>query len=121
MSGLRVIALATLIVAPGALAESIYVCRGSDGAVVYRDFPCPPGSEATTVVGPTTADTKSAKAASLPKEHQLRAGMSRSEVRAILGSPSEITQEEGVDGRVDTWSYGNSRTVQFDAGGRLVK
>lgn len=121
MSGFRFIALAMVVVVPAALADSIYVCKASDGAVVYRDFPCPPDSEATAVVGPTNADAKGAKAAQLPKDQELRAGMSKGEVRAILGSPREITQEEGVDGRVDTWSYGNARTVQFDAGGRLVK
>ena len=121
MSGFRVIALAMLVVAPAALGESIYVCKGSNGAIVYRDFPCQPDSESTTVVGPTNADLKGAKPAPLAREQELRAGMSKSEVRAILGSPSEITQEEGVDGRIDTWSYGNSRTVQFDAGGHLVK
>jgi len=120
VSGFSAIALATLIVAPAALADSIYVCKDRGGAVVYRDFPCPPDSEATTVVRPTNADAKGAKAAP-PKEQELRAGMSRAEVRAILGSPSEIKQEEGVDGRVDTWSYGASRTLEFDASGRLVK
>ena len=44
--------------------------------------------------------------------------MTASEVRAILGAPTEITQEEVVDGRVQTWSYG-SRSLQFDPSGRL--
>ena len=121
MSGFRVTALAMLVVAPAAFADSIYVCKASNGAVVYRDFPCPPDSEATAVVGPTNANLKAAKPAPLAREQELRAGMSKGEVRAILGSPTEITQEEGVDGRVDTWSYGSSRTLQFDAGGHLVK
>ena len=47
-----------------------------------------------------------------------RVGMTTSEVRAVLGAPTEVTQEEVVDGRVQTWSYG-SRSLQFDTGGRL--
>ena len=47
-----------------------------------------------------------------------RVGMTTSEVRAVLGAPTEVTQEEVVDGRVQTWSYG-SRSLQFDPGGRL--
>lgn len=47
-----------------------------------------------------------------------RVGMTTNEVRAVLGAPTEITQEEVVDGRVQTWSYG-SRSLQFDPSGRL--
>jgi len=121
MSGSICVLLVMLIVAPAAFADSIYVCKAKDGNVVYRDFPCPPDAESTAFGDSKKSDPIGAKTAVAAAERELRAGMSKSEVRAILGSPTEVTQEEGVDGRVDTWSYGGSRTVQFDAAGHLVK
>jgi outer membrane protein assembly factor BamE (lipoprotein component of BamABCDE complex) len=121
MSGSALVLVATLVVAPAAFADQIYVCKASDGSVVYRDFPCPTDAESTAFGDPRSGDSKQAKPAQNGAERELRAGMSKAEVRAILGNPTEITQEEGVDGRVDTWSYGGSRTVQFDANGHVVK
>jgi len=121
----RVVLLFSLI-SPAA-ADSIYLCKADDGSAVYRDFPCPPDWNSTVVAEPGKNDGKGAAQtrgagqapASAPRE--LQAGMSKAEVREILGNPSQITQEEGVDGRVDTWQYGKSETLQFDAGGHLVK
>ena len=45
-----------------------------------------------------------------------RLGMTETQVKAIWGKPTEITMEEAVQGRVDTWSYGDSRSLQFDRG-----
>jgi hypothetical protein len=120
MSGSVCVLAALLVVAPVALADSIYVCKAGDGSVVYRDFPCPPETESTTFGDPKKSDPKSKKPV-VVADRELQAGMSKSQVRAILGSPTAITQDEGVDGRVDTWSYGASQTVQFDAGGHLIK
>jgi len=107
---------------PAAFADSIYVCKGSDGKVVYRDFPCPADAESTAFGDSKASDPKGAKPARLTAEQQLRPGMSKNEVRSILGNPTEMTQEEGVDGRVDTWSYGaGSKTLEFDASGHLIK
>lgn len=50
---------------------------------------------------------------------ELRAGMTAKEVRATWGRPAEIVDEEVVEGRVQTWSYPGSRSLQFDASGRL--
>lgn len=111
-----------LSLAPAAFADPIYVCKGSDGKVVYRDFACPEDAESTAYGDSKTSDTKGGKPAKATSNQDLRAGMSKNEVRNILGNPTEITQEEGVDGRVDTWSYGaGSKTLQFDATGRLIK
>jgi hypothetical protein len=57
--------------------------------------------------------------ASLPSEPEM--GMTPRQVQAILGEPTAITQEEVVQGKVVTWSYGDSRVVQFDTTGRLSK
>lgn len=114
--------LAIASVAPAVRADPIYVCKGSDGKVVYRDFPCPPDAESTAFGDSKTSEAKGIKPAKPAAEQDLRAGMSKNEVRSILGNPTEITQEEGVDGRVDTWSYGaGSKTLQFDAAGHLIK
>jgi hypothetical protein len=45
--------------------------------------------------------------------------MTTQEVKAVWGEPAEITQEEVVDGRLQTWSYGGSGSLQFNASGRL--
>jgi hypothetical protein len=47
-------------------------------------------------------------------------GMTQQQVRAILGEPTAVTQEEVVDGRQTTWNYGD-RVLQFDTSGRLIK
>jgi hypothetical protein len=51
----------------------------------------------------------------LVTQSEPRLGMTQTEVKAMWGEPTEITMEEVVQGRVDTWSYG-SRSLQFDAG-----
>ena len=70
----------------------------------------------------TPRDEPRAEAPSAPvttgSQGEPRVGMTTGEVRAVLGAPTEITQEEVVDGRVQTWSYG-SRSLQFDPSGRL--
>src|SRR5437879_9371617 len=86
-----------LIVAPAAFADSIYVCKAKDGSVVYRDFPCPPDAESTAFGDSKKSDPTSAKTAVAAAERELRAGMSKSEVRAILGSPTEVTQERSEE------------------------
>jgi hypothetical protein len=58
-------------------------------------------------------------AADLPSEPEL--GMTQQQVRAILGAPTAITQEEASQGIEMTWIYDDSRVMQFDASGRLSK
>jgi len=52
----------------------------------------------------------------LATQSEPRLGMTETEVKAVWGKPTEITMEEAVQGRVDTWSYGDSRSLQFDRG-----
>lgn len=56
--------------------------------------------------------------ANLPSDPEL--GMTQQQVRAILGPPTAVTQEEVVQGRETVWSYGD-RVLQFDTAGRLTK
>jgi hypothetical protein len=66
-----------------------------------------------------TAVAESDELVNLPSEPDV--GMTPRQVQAILGEPTAITQEEVVQGKVVTWSYGDSRVVQFDTTGRLSK
>jgi hypothetical protein len=113
-----VFVLAMCLVAPSALADSIFTCTDKDGKVVLRDFPCPAESASKEMTGPATTEPR--RTGPGGSSQDLRPGMSKGEVRAILGNPTQVTQEEGVEGRVDTWSYG-SQTLQFDATGHLIK
>jgi hypothetical protein len=47
-----------------------------------------------------------------------RIGMTPDEVRAILGEPLEIVQDESIEG-IEIWRYVD-RTVQFDRTNRVV-
>jgi hypothetical protein len=125
--------LPVLFVTPLASAQStIFKCVGKNGIEAYSNSPCPPKSGSTVWV-----QDKNAKNAQVPTElmtrpvpkpgndapavqGEPRVGMTAKEVKAIWGTPTDITQEEGVEGRVDTWSYGESRSVQFDARGRAL-
>ncbi len=91
-----------------------------------------PRMEARPAPGPaenslTTRDEPRVESPAAPSENGSplaargvpRIGMTTKEVRAMWGEPTEITQEEVVQGRVQTWSYGASRSVQFDHTGRL--
>jgi hypothetical protein len=73
-------------------------------------------------VSATPSDTAAAESddlVNLPGEPDM--GMTPRQVQAILGKPTAITQEEVVEGKVVTWSYGDSRVLQFDSTGRLSK
>jgi hypothetical protein len=46
--------------------------------------------------------------------------MSIEEVRALWGEPDNAYQDELVEGRVEIWSYGDSRSVKFDVNGKVT-
>ena len=46
---------------------------------------------------------------------ELRIGMTADEVRALLGEPEEMVDDEPADGgRISIWRYADGRSVQFD-------
>jgi hypothetical protein len=131
-------------------AQNVLRCVGKDGAQLYSNVRCPPGTESVVVV---RQDTQNAKPLSLPNREgnsvslqdesliesspasgepaaqpepridapapsaqggEPRVGMTKTETQAIWGDPIEVTHEEVVQGRVDTWSYGGSRSLQFE-------
>jgi hypothetical protein len=135
-------------------ADDVLKCVGKDGAQLYSNVRCPPGTESVVVVrqdtqnakptslpnpggnpvsrqdrpmtGSSTASTTSEPSAAKPEplieapppslEGEPRVGMSRMQVQAIWGEPMEVSHEEVVSGRVDTWSYGDSRSLEFENG-----
>jgi hypothetical protein len=137
MSNSLYVLFCMVLVSPLASAE-IFKCVAKDGTDLYQNFPCqfesmgwmpmnapstktpaaPSDSNQTKAkAGPLAADAAS-KSSTLPTEP--RVGMTTEEVRAIWGEPVDSYQDELVDGRVEIWSYGASRTVQFDVKGRVT-
>jgi hypothetical protein len=126
--------LAAVLVTPLASAQSmIFKCVGKNGIEAYTNSPCPPKSgsrvwiqdanakNAQDPIDPTKRSAApSATSNSIAVQFEPRAGLTSNEAKARWGEPTEVTQEEGVQGRVDTWSYG-SRSVQFDSRGRVIQ
>jgi hypothetical protein len=119
--------------APTAAAE-IFKCATRDGTPLYQNFPCgidSIGSVATDAPVAAT-DPKLTKAkASLPADAprrkpsaatpvEIRVGMSADEVRALLGDPADVLEDEPASGRVSSWRYADGRSVQFDYKNRVT-
>ena len=120
-----------LCAAPPASAE-IFKCAGKNGTVLYQNFPCqfeslgwlpsnPPSAKAT--LPPTDASQPKAKAAPVNVASTVKSatasepgiGMTAEEVRALLGEPEEMVEDEPASGgRVSIWRYADGRSVQFD-------
>jgi hypothetical protein len=107
--------------------------------VVYQNFPCElrslgstsapasaakPGSKNVGVpqqpsseiaLGRSVASTQPPMAPGVP-----HVGMSAEDVRKIWGDPRETTKEEFVKGDIETWTYADSRSIQFDRKGRVT-
>jgi hypothetical protein len=121
-------ALAACVALP-ATASEIVKCVGKDGAITYQNFPChqnagwlpssiPGGKSPPAQV--TTAHPDRSSAAAGDKATTLRPGMTADEVRALLGEPKEMVEDEPRGGRVFIWRYADGRVVQFDVKHRLL-
>lgn len=131
-----------LFVVPTASAE-VFKCVGKKGEPLYQNFPCEfesmggmptdvpnPKKSSTDVVGAKTspaaptqqrlgAGQGQKKPPDSPAEPQI--GMTTDEVRAIWGESTDTVQEEPqIGGRLEVWSYGDSRSVSFNPRGRVV-
>jgi hypothetical protein len=131
------VALLALLVTPAAPAE-IFKCAGKNGTDLYQNFPCELESmgwaPAATAVPPAGGDAKVTKPSEPSAERtgvtagnrssvarrEPRPGMTTDEVKAIWGEPVSGFQDEVVEGRIEVWSYGPSRSVQFDSRGRAT-
>jgi hypothetical protein len=123
--------LSIVFVAPLASAE-IFKCVAKDGTDLYQNFPCQfesmgsmPVNAQITSTPSTLNDSDRTKAKAGPAEVRAaakspalptvpRIGMTPNEVRAIWGEPTGIVSDEVVEGRIEIWSYGASRSVRFD-------
>jgi hypothetical protein len=109
--------------APSAAQAATRAAQAADAASsepAVTDRPEAVNAKTDAFAAPSdTAAAGGDELASLPSEPEV--GMTPRQVQAILGEPTAITQEEVVQGKVVTWSYGDSRVVQFDTTGRLSK
>jgi len=52
----------------------------------------------------------------------VRIGMTSDEVRALLGEPEEMVDDEPAEGgRISIWRYADGRTVQLDHKHRVME
>jgi hypothetical protein len=120
-----------LFVAPLASAE-IFKCVGKDELDLYQNFPCqfqsmgwvpmnigvptaqlaPMPSRQPNTNTRAYADAVAGRSAS--SQSTLRLGMTKEDVRAMWGEPTDSHWEEPGEGeRSEVWSYGNARSVRF--------
>jgi hypothetical protein len=141
------VAISAFLIAPAVAAE-IFKCVAKDGSPLYQNFPCdldwlgwsplsPPAVKTLSnapvaktpampgVAGQEKPKTPPINAASTDKSThtgELRIGMSSDEVRALLGEPEEMVDDEPDEGgRVSNWRYADGRIVQFDRKHRVVE
>jgi hypothetical protein len=105
--------------------ESVVVVREGTQNATSTSLPNRDGNQDMPPTGSPTITT-SEPAAANPElridpppsspDSEPRLGMSRTEAQAIWGQPVEVSHEEEVRGRVDTWSYGGSRSLEFENG-----
>ena len=121
------LALQALLFAPCAAAD-IYKCVAKDGsgAPLFQNFPCTidslglPSSPAAAQSTPAVATDKpkaqpTPASASTSNATELQIGISSEEVRALLGDPQSVEEDEpGEGGRTSIWRYADGRSVQFD-------
>jgi hypothetical protein len=122
MTILRYLLVLLLPLVTAAAQAEIYVCTGKAKLTVYQNFPCQfdeigslPTSPSKPQV-PAPAAAPQLVAASLSGPSEPRNGMTKDEVRAIWGAPTQTasgSDEDGLDGRSETWSYPESREVSF--------
>ena len=124
------VVLLAFFVAPTVAAE-IFKCVAKDGAPQYQNFPChvdslglpssPPVASTPSMNGATGEEKSKAALVSVASTAKAtnasdpRVGMTADEVRALLGEPENVEEDEpGSGGRVSTWRYPDGRTVQFN-------
>jgi len=116
------------VLVPVASAEQIFKCAGKYGSDLYQNFPCESRSPSSTTVGAQRADASPAGDFTPPATQPSSkarsktgpaVGMTREDVKALWGPAPNAYYSELVDGRAEIWSYGPSRSVTFDAAGRV--
>lgn len=137
-AAIAAITISTVIALYAATASGeIYKCTARKALPTYQNFPCEfdslgsspnsSGPRGATGAGISSApgtnpsaarqrdSLKAAANSSVP-----RVGMTTDDVQAIWGKPVDMSKEEFVKGTFETWTYTDSRTVQFDRKGRVT-
>ncbi len=123
-----VVALLVFLAFPTApaFASEIFKCVAKGGIPLYQNFPCHIDSLGSLPSDPSAAKMPSAPAAASqgkPKTGPInvtstgepRVGMTGDEVRALLGEPQEMIEDEPASGGpISIWRYADGRSVQFD-------
>ena len=114
------IILCAFLVTPLASAEQIFKCAGENGSALYQNFPCQFRSLGAMPVN-ARADAPPANGSKSPQPRRSPAvGMTHEEVKALWGQAPNAYYGELVEGRVEVWSYSNSRSVTFDVTGHVA-
>jgi hypothetical protein len=134
--GLIASILAPALCGTAPASAEIFKCFAKDKTPIYQNFPCqfdsidsmPPNLQpakvafvppAVTPAKPKAAPVNVALPVKVPDPAEPGVGMAKDEVKAILGEPLEIVQDEPTEG-IETWRYVN-RSVQFDRNQRVVE
>lgn len=128
------ILLSAFFVSHLASAETIYKCVAKDGTDLYQNFPCnidsigwKPKDAHSQNEQPAPSTVELAPAAATSRAPEPRIGMNAEEVRTIWGEPTgdairglvPISRTELADRSIEVWTYGTTRSVQFDQNGRV--
>ena len=143
--GLIASILASALCAASPASAEIFKCFTKDKTPLYQNFPCQFDSiesvpsnlrAAVTTFVPPVANPPAANppaanpakrkpapvnvppAVQEPAASEPRLGMAQDEVRAMLGEPMEIVQDQAAEG-IENWRYLN-RSMQFDRTQRVV-
>ena len=109
--------------APG----EIFKCTANKAMPTYQNFPCefdslgavPPAVPAANAGVPSSAAPHPPPETPVPMMPQV--GMTAAEVKAIWGTPIDMTKEEYAKGNIETWMYADSRSIRFDLKGRVTQ
>jgi hypothetical protein len=138
-----VVVVSAAFVARPALAE-IFKCSAKDGTPLYQNFPCnidslgsmpsqPAVTSAPAVAAVPASAHQKPKAGSAERGAAVTTalvkptsvagidvGMSENQVKAVLGEPDEMLEDEQRTGRFYIWRYGNREEVIFDTRRHVV-
>jgi hypothetical protein len=108
-------------------AAEIFMCTANKAIPTYQNFPCEFDSLGAVPPAGTVADASTAAPAAPDRHVQTttatmpRVGMTIAEVKAIWGTPLDMTKEEYGKGNIQTWTYADSRSIRFDLKGRVTE
>jgi hypothetical protein len=118
--------LLVLLLSAQRSSAEIFKCTAR-AITTYQNFPCEFDSLGAVPPAGTVADASTAAPAAPDRHVQTttatmpRVGMTIAEVKAIWGTPLDMTKEEYGKGNIQTWTYADSRSIRFDLKGRVTE